>query len=173
MVNIDCQSSSFLFDNPSRYLPKMNSSTNLYDCLTTFKIRSHTNDDDDDDDDDDDLLITTSPTAMTSSDSSDSAIVSDDIDDFDLINEKQSICRNSWPKILEKNNLTIPTTFASLSQSFDILNQLEQQTIPVNPSHNDQQKYKRPLPWFNSSPSSHNYTPPLPLDVPSNKVFNF
>jgi len=119
-------------------------------------------------DDDDDLLMATSPTTMTSSDSSDSAIVSDEIDDFDLTNEKQLISRNSWPKTIKKPNLT---TFNSLSQSFDILNQLEQQTIYENKSNNDQQKYKRPLPWLNSTSSNHNYSSPS-LEIPSNKVFN-
>jgi hypothetical protein len=129
--------------------------------------------DDDDDDDDYDLLITTSPTTMTSSDSSDSAIVSDDIDDFDLTNEKQSIYRNSWPKILEKHELTISTKFTSLSQSFDILNQLDQPTIYEDPSHKNQQKYKRPLPWLTSSSSNHNHSSPISVDLPSNKVFNY
>ncbi len=163
MVNIECQSSSFLFDNSSRYLRKMNSSTNLYDYLTnsiSFKMLSNPTDYDDE------LFMTTSPTTMTSSDSSDSAIVSDDIDDFDLTNENQSIYRNSWPKTIEKLEFT---TIASLSQSFDILNQLEQQTIYDHTSHTDQQKYKRPLPWLNSTLTNHHFSP-LSLEKTSNKV---
>ncbi|CAF4690689.1 unnamed protein product, partial [Rotaria magnacalcarata] len=58
---------------------------------------------------------------MTSSDSSDSAIVSDDIDDIDLASEENSIVHTSWPTIIKKSNIPIPSTFASLSQSFDIL----------------------------------------------------
>jgi hypothetical protein len=148
----------------------MNSSTNLYDYLTnnvSLKMfLSNT------DDDDDDLLISTSPTTMTNSDSSDSAIVSDEIDDFDLNNNKQSIFRNSWPKIMEKTD--IPTTFTSLSQSFDILNQLEQQITYENPSKDNQQKYKRPLPWLNSTSSTHcnpSSSSSPPLEITSNKVF--
>jgi hypothetical protein len=147
MVNIECQSSSFLFDDPSRYLPKMSSTTNLYDYLTnslSFKMFLNNIDDNDNDD----LLLETSPTIMTSSDSSDSAIVSDEIDDFDLTREKPDL-----------------TTFTSLSQSFDILNQLEQQTIYEKPSITNQEKYKRPLPWLNS-PSSN----PPSVELPSNKV---
>ncbi len=168
MVNIECQSSSFLFDDPSHYLPKMSSSTNLYDYLSntnSFKMLLNITDDDDDD-----LLIETSPTAMTSSDSSDSAIVSDEIDDFDLTNEKQSICRNSWPKTIKKSELT---TFTSLSQSFNILNQFEEQTIHENISNTNQEKYKRPLPWLNSTSLNHHHSSPsheLPLDK---VVFNY
>jgi len=145
----------------------MSSSTNLYDYLSNanpFKLLLNITDDDDD------LLIGTSPTVMTSSDSSDSAIVSDEIDDFDLTNEKQSICRNSWPKTMKKLE---QTTFASLSQSFDILNQFKQQTIYEN---TNQEKYKRPLPWLNSTLSNHHHHHPSPSLVSSsssNKVLNY
>jgi len=141
----------------------MSSSTNLYDYLSNanpFKLLLNITDDDDD------LLIGTSPTVMTSSDSSDSAIVSDEIDDFDLTNEKQSICRNSWPKTMKKLE---QTTFASLSQSFDILNQFKQQTIYDNTSNTTQQKYKRPLPWLNSTSSSYPHSSPS-HELSSNKV---
>ncbi len=155
MVNIECQSSSFLFHDPSRYLHRMSSSTNLYDYLTntiSFKMFSNPADDDDD------LLMTTSPTTMTNSDSSDSAIVSDEIDDFDFNNDKQSI-----------------TTVTSLSQSFDILNQFKQQKIYEN---TNQEKYKRPLPWLNSIPSNHHHhhhhpSPSLVSSSSSNKVLNY
>jgi hypothetical protein len=131
----------------------MSSSTNLYDYLTnplSFKMLLNLTDDDDD------LLMTTSPTTMTSSDSSDSAIVSDEVDDFDFNNDKQSMM-----------------TVASLSQSFDILNQFKQQTIY---EHADQEKYKRPLPWLNSIPSNHHHHHPSPSLVSSsssNKVLNY
>jgi hypothetical protein len=115
-----------------------------------------------DEDNDDDSLITTSPTTMTNSDSSDSAIVSDEIDD------KQSIFRNSWPIMMEKPDLT--TKFTSLSQSFNILNQLKQQTIYENTCKDNQDKYKRPLPWLNSTSITHQYPSP-PLEITSNKVF--
>ena len=174
MVNIECQSSSFLFDDQSPYLRKMNSTTNLYDSLTNNISLKMFLSNIDDDEDDDDLLIATSPTVMTSSDSSDSAIVSDEIDDFDINNDKQSIFHSSWPKSIEQADLT--STFASLSQSFNILNQLEQQTIHQNTTQDNQQKYKRPLPWFNSTFSS---TPHHPsslssssnLEITSKKVF--
>jgi hypothetical protein len=132
----------------------MSSSTNLYNYLTnpmSFKMLLNITDDDDDD-----LSMTTSPTTMTSSDSSDSAIVTDEIDDFDFNNDKQSIM-----------------TVTSLSQSFDILNQFKQQTIYEN---TNQEKYKRPLPWL-TSPSSnhhrHHHHPSPALESSSNKVLNY
>lgn len=165
MVNIECQSSSFLFDDPSCYLRKMSSSTNLYDYLTntiSYKMLFNNTDDNDDE-----RLTTTSPTTMTSSDSSDSAIVSDEIDDFDLTNEKSSIYRNPWMKTIEKSDRT---KFTSLSQSFNILNKLEQQKIYEKSSNTTQDKYKRPLPWINSTSSNHSYSSSSPLELPSNKV---
>ncbi|CAF3607414.1 unnamed protein product [Rotaria sordida] len=175
MVNIDCESSSFLFDDPSHHLRKMSSTINLYGYLTnniSFKMflnntnndndndnHDHDDDDDDDGDDDDDQLMAISPTTMTSSDSSDSAIVSDDIDDIDLTNDNKSIYHNSWPKMMKKSNKSISKTFTSLSQSFDILNHLEQQTTYENISNNNQQKYKRPLPWLNSTLTNHHSSP--------------
>ncbi|CAF1386925.1 unnamed protein product [Adineta ricciae] len=163
MMNVDCQSSSFLFDNPSQYLPKMNSSTNLNDYLknniSLQTLLTPTQDDNDNNDEDDEEILTaTSPTTMTSSDSSDSAIVSDDIDDFDLLNhENQVFYRNSWPKILEKADLKLPLTLSTLSHSFDILNEFEQQPIYDNSPDTDlQQKYKRPLPWLSSSSNINN-----------------
>ena len=162
MVNIECQSSSFLFDDPSHYLRKMSSSSNLYDYLTNnISIKMLLNNTDDDD-----LSTTTSPTTMTNSDSSDSAIVSDEVDDFD---ESQSPYRNSWPKMLKKPDLTMPTTFAFLSQSFDILNQFEEQTIYETTSKNNQQKYKRPLPWLNSISATPQCSS---LELTPKKVFN-
>lgn len=136
MVNIECQSKSFLFDDPTRYLPKMSSSSNLYDHLTNTISRQMLLNPTDDDDDDDDLSIPTSPTTMTSSDSSDSAIVSDEIDD--------SNHRHSRSKF-DLTNVT------ALAKSFNILTQ---STIYETSSSNDQVKYKRPLPWLNS-PSSN------------------
>lgn len=136
MVNIECQSNSFLFDNPTRYLPKMSSSSNLYDYLSNTISQQMLLNPTDDDDDDDDLSIPTSPTTMTSSDSSDSAIVSDEIDD--------SNHRHSRSKF-DLTNLT------ALSKSFNILTQ---PTIYETSSSIDQVKYKRPLPWLNS-PSSN------------------
>jgi hypothetical protein len=184
MVNTECQSSALLVDNPARYLPKMSSSNNLHDYLTTNvsmkMLRNQigddddNNDDDDDDDDDDDEvdddddpLTATSP--MTTSDSSDSAIVTDDVDDFDMVHRKAMNYRNSWPKMLEKLLLPMSTTFSSLSHSFEILNQLEQQqqqapspSLPQSIFENnskmkhDRTKYKHPLPWVNSPvPSVH------------------
>ncbi|CAF4506998.1 unnamed protein product, partial [Rotaria magnacalcarata] len=89
---MECQFSSFLFDDPSSSLRKMTSTVNLYDYLTSNislkTLFNHTGDDDDDDVDD--QLNATSPITMTSSDSSDSAIVSDDIDDIDLASEENS-----------------------------------------------------------------------------------
>lgn len=124
-MNLEYQSNSFLFDNnQSGHLFKMNSSVNLYDYLT-----NHISWDDDG----------SNQIAMTSSTSSDSAIVIDDCDD------KQIKYRNSWPKMLEKNEVI----FTSFSQSFDLLNRLEQQ---IN-TESDQSisKYKHPLPWINHS----------------------
>ena len=146
----------------------MTSTTNLYDYLSnnisTKMLLNNT--------DDDDLSTTPSPTTtMTNSDSSDSAIVSDEIDDFDVINESQSTYRNSWPKTMKKPDLTMPTTFAFLSQSFDILNQFEEQTIyETASSKNNQEKYKRPLPWLNSiSATPHTSSS---LELTPKKVFN-
>jgi hypothetical protein len=162
MMNVECQSSSFLFDDPSCYLPKMNSSSNLYDYLTNnISIKTLLNNTDDEEDDD--RFITTSPITMTSSDSSDSAIVSDEIDDLDLINDNQSKSRNSWLRTIEKDEIT---SFTSLSQSFNILNQFEQQTV-FDKKNNNQQKYKRPLPWSNSTSSISHTSPEV---VASNKV---
>ena len=103
MVNIECQSKSFLIDNdPTRYLHRMNSSVNLYDDLT-MKISI--------DSDEDEHQSITSPTNMTNSDSSDSAIVADAMDEREI----SSTYRNSWPKIMEKH---LHPRF-----SFEILNQ--------------------------------------------------
>lgn len=173
MVNMECQSSSFLFDNSSCYLPKMSSNTNLYDYLTNTISDNMFSFNNIDDGNDDERLTTTSPTIMTSSDSSDSAIVSDDIDDFDLINDKSLLYRNSWIKTMEKSSDR--TKFTSLSQSFNILNQLEQHKIYEKSFHSNQDKYKRPLPWINSTTSSsssnHSYSPSSSLELPpSNKV---
>ena len=156
MVNIECQASSFLFDDPSRFLRKMTSSSNLYHYLTkNLSMKMLLNYPDDhqhptgnDDDDNDEQLMANSPTAMTSSDSSDSAIVSDDVDESDFPDGKPSKYRNSWPKMMEKLALPTSTTFTALSQSFDILNHLERQS--VFDTNRDQQKYKHPLPWLNS-----------------------
>ncbi|CAF0837376.1 unnamed protein product [Adineta steineri] len=165
----------------------MNSSTNLHDYLTnnvsTKTPLNNINDDDDDDDDDDDIAVATSPTTMTNSDSSDSAIVSDDMDEIDLITDTQSVYRNSWPEILEKNNVTISSSspFASLSQSFDILNQFDQQIFYENSLTNhhqqqqQQQKYKRPLPWLNTNSSkssiSFSSSSSSSLQLPLNKDY--
>ncbi|CAF3054658.1 unnamed protein product [Rotaria sp. Silwood2] len=155
----------------------MSSTTNLYGYLThniSFKMFLNNTDndnDDDDDDDDNDQLMAISPITMTSSDSSDSAIVSDEIDDIDLINENKSIHHNSWSKILKNPNESISTPFASLSQSFDILNHLEQQAIYENISNNNQQKYKRPLPWFNSTLTSHHSSSSSSSPSPSHTSF--
>jgi hypothetical protein len=144
MVNIECQSNSFHFDNhQSFYLPKMSSSTNLYNYLTNnIPTESYLNTYDDDSDNG--LSIETIPIRITSSTSSDSAIVSDDIDDLDSMYEKQTKYRQSWPLMIENNE-----TITSLSQSSDILNQ---QTIYDNNTSNS--KYKHPLPW---STVKHNY----------------
>lgn len=152
MVNIECQSSSFLFDDPSsRYLRKMSSSSNLYDYLNnTISFQMLLNPTDDHDDDDD-LSIPTSPTTMTNSDSSDSAIVSDEIDD--------SNHRYSRSKTLEKSD-------TSLLKSFNILTQ---PTIYENSSPVNQVKYKRPLPWLNSSALNSPRSRPL-LQSSSSKV---
>lgn len=168
MVNIECQSSSFLFDNPSSSLPKMRSTVDLYNYLTndvSFKLLYNSTDNDDD------LLNLTSPTAMTNSDSSDSAIVTDDLDDIDLNPDENSIAHYSWPTARKKPNEPISKTFTSLSQSFDILNDLKSPNISENITHdNNQEKYKRPLPWLNSTLSNHNHSV-SPLELPTNKVF--
>lgn len=152
MVNIECQSSSFLFDDPSsRYLRKMSSSSNLYDYLNNnISLETFLNPTDDHDDDDDDLSIPTSPTTMTSSDSSDSAIVSDEVD-------------YPRPKTFEKSDLS---NLTALSKSFNILTQ---PTIYENSSPVDQVKYKRPLPWLTSSASNSPRSRPL-LQSSSSKV---
>ncbi|CAF3557983.1 unnamed protein product [Rotaria socialis] len=175
MVNIECQSSSFLFDDPSSSLRKMTSTINLYDYLTSnisFKTLFNHTGDDDDDDDDDDQLNATSPITMTSSDSSDSAIVSDDIDDNDLASEENPIVHTSWPTIIKKSNISITSTVTSLSKSFDILNNLESTTISEYKSQHDrnQEKYKRPLPWLNATLPNHHSTPPG-LELTTNKDY--
>jgi len=154
MVNLECQSNSSLFtNNQSHYLPKMISTTNLRDFLTnntTVKSLSqqHNNNHNNnnvDDDSDNDLSIELNPTTMISSTSSDSAIAFDEIDDIDLINDKHTKYRNSWPIMLEKPE-SMSTSF---SKSFQLLKQSEQQTTNDNDSLNS--KYKRPLPWNNST----------------------
>lgn len=175
MVNIECQSSSFLSDDPSRLLRKMTSSSNLYHYLTknlSMKMLANYPDDHqqptgNDDDDDSDPLMASSPTAMTSSDSSDSAIVSDEMEETDFLDGKPSKYRNSWPKMMEKLILPSSTTFNALSQSFDILNQLEQQS--VYDTNHDQEKYKHPLPWLNS-PNPSILRCSGSIDVTSTKV---
>jgi hypothetical protein len=153
MVNLECQSNSSLFnDNQSSYLPKMSSSTNLHDYLTNntpIKSLSKHNKNNNDDDSDNDLSIEINLITTISSASSDSAIVSDAIDDADLINNTQTKYRNSWPKMLEKPE----SIFTSFSKSFHLLNQFELQTTDDN--DNLSSKYKRPLPWNNSI---HQYT---------------
>lgn len=148
MVNLEYQPNPSMFiNNQSHYLPKMSSSTNLRDYLTnnssTKSSSNHNNNNDDDSDND--LSIEINPITMISSTSSDSAIVSDEIDDADLINDKQTKYRNSWPKMLEKPE----SIFTSFSKSFQLLNQFEQQTTEDN--DNLGSKYKRPLPWNNST----------------------
>ena len=154
MVNIECQSSSFLFDN--HHPPNMIFSANLYDDLshsTAMNAFLET--------DEEDLRNATSPTNMTNSDSSDSAIVADDVEETDWSSGETSKYRNSWPKMMEKcHPLPPPSThFASLSQSFDILNQLDRHPIAAN-RHSSfiqtEQKYKHPLPWLKSPPSTAN-----------------
>lgn len=153
MVNLECQSSAFLFDNDStRYLRKISSSVHLYDDLShsmAMKFQVET--------DEDDLR---SPSKMTNSDSSDSAIVADDFEEGTSWTDRQtSNYRNSWPKMMEKFLPRPSTSFASLSQSFDILNQLDR--LPIDDRHSSsnsiEQKYKHPLPWFKSpSPPTSN-----------------
>ncbi len=126
MVNLECQSNSFFFkNNQSGYLPKMISSTNLYNDLTKYISN------------DNDLSIETNLIKMTSSISNDSAIVLDDFDDQEIK------YRNSWPEIKEKK-------LTYFSHSFDLLNQ---QTISDN-NYTLISKYKHPLPWTNHSTSS-------------------
>lgn len=175
MASVDCQSSSFLFDDSTHCLPKISSTTDLYDYFTNnmaFKtLLSHI----DDDHNDDDRLIATSPTTMTSSDSSDSAIVSDELDEFDSPNERTLQSHNVCARTIEKKNTSISTTFSSLSQSFDILNHIEKQTITEHTStsndSNNREKYTRPLPWSNSTAMHQNYSSTPSLDLTSNKVF--
>ena len=177
MVNVDSHPDSLLRDDPSRCLRKMNSSTHLHDYLTkNISIGMLA---DAEDEDDDDFLMTTSPIAMTSSDSGDSAIVSDDVDDADVVQDKHVKSRNSWPKALERSKLTASSTFTSLSQSFNILNQLEQPTIYHKSPNRDHDKYKHPLPWQNCATSARRRrpsppSPPAPpVEVASNKVSFF
>lgn len=137
MVNVESQSNRFVFENNrSGYLPKMSSSANLYDLLTTQSSISN-------DDSDNDLSSETNLITMTSSISNDSAIVIDDL------NDKHIKYRNSWPKMIEKNEII----YHSFSQSFELLNQFEQQTIYDNEISIS--KYKHPLPWINH-PTSFN-----------------
>jgi hypothetical protein len=114
----------------------MSSSKNLYNYLSNHISKTSN------DDSDNDLSIGTNLLTMTSSTSSDSAIVLDDFDD------QQIKYRNSWPKMIEKND----STLISFSQSFNLLNQLEQ-TIYNNEISTS--KYKHPLPWINHSISSN------------------
>ena len=178
MVNIESHPDSLLRDDdPSRCLRKMNSSTHLHDYLTkNISVDMLAQDEDDDDDD---FLMPTSPIAMTSSDSGDSAIVSDDVDDVDVVQDKHVKSRNSWPKAMERSKLTASTTFTSLSQSFSILNQLEQPTIYHKSPNRDHEKYKHPLPWqsYATSARRRRPSPPPPpappVEVASNKVSFF
>ena len=155
----------------------MSSSINLYDYLTSntsLKMMHLNNTEDDHDNGNDnngDPLIAASPTTMKSSDSNDSAIVSDEVDDSDLMAEHKFIYRNSWSKAVERSDLPRLTTLASLSQSFDILNYLERQTISDNISNNNSTKYKRPLPWLNSTLPMHTWS--SSLELTANRVHLF
>ena len=161
MVNTDCQTHTFPLDDNLHYLQKMSSSTNLYDYLThsiAFKSSTYHFDMNNNDDE---RLLTASPTVMTNSDSSDSAIMSDDTDDFEFSN-----CY-SWAKAVEQQQQqSRSTSISSLSQSFHILNQLKLDKIYETPLISAKEKYKRPLPWINS-PSQTSST----FEIPSNKVF--
>ena len=147
-MDFDYQSNSFRWNkNQTRYLVKMHSSSNLYDYLMDHN--------DDDDNSDNDLSIGTNPITMTSSTSSDSAIVSDEIDDLESINDKQIKHRNSWPKMFKNTE----STLVKHSKSIHLSNQSEQQTIYDNQILIP--KYKQPLPWNTDSNYYH---------VSSNKV---
>ncbi|CAF0890279.1 unnamed protein product [Adineta ricciae] len=141
MVNLECYSKSPLsfYNDRSRFLTKMNSSVNLYAYLTT-NISNNNNtfsNSLDDDSSDNDLSTDTNPFTMASSESSDSAIVSDEIDDLDLSNHQQN---DAWAEQLDRTVLS----FTSLSESFYLLNQIEQQNIYDNCT--SVSKYRRPLP---------------------------
>lgn len=161
MVNTDCQTHTFPLDDNLHYLQKMSSSTNLYDYLThSIAFKSSTHHFDMNNNNDDERLLTSSPTVMTNSDSSDSAIMSDETDDFEFSNYY------SWAKPMEQQQQSRPTSISSLSQSFQILNQLKLDKIYETPLIIGKEKYKRPLPWINS-PSQTSST----FEIPLNKVF--
>ena len=159
MVNLECQSNTPIFNrnhHPTRYLAKMSSSVNLYAYLThNISTTTSSNAVDDDDGSDNDLSIDTNPLAMTSSESSDSAIVSDEIDELDLNTHQSNECGKSRSELFDKTDLS----FSSLSQSFYLLNQIDQQNIYDN--YSSMPKYKRPLPRTNVTPTYSS----------SNKVF--
>ncbi|CAF4921473.1 unnamed protein product [Rotaria sp. Silwood1] len=123
----------------------MNSSTNLYNYL----INNFDKKDDDDNNSDNDLSADTNTITMTSSTSSDSAIASDDIDDIDLINDKQQY---SWPDMFQEAQ----SALMNFSQSFNLLQQYKHQSIYDNEIVIS--KYKQPLPWKNSTYYNHIYS---------------
>ncbi len=148
MVNLECQSKRYLFNNNNQscYLPKISSSVNLYHYLTHhISSKSCSNPTNDDDGSDNDLSIETSPLTLTSSESSDSAIVADDIDDVNLNKHQHTISDYSWPDMLEKSELSFHLS--------------DQQNIYDNCTSIS--KYKRPLPRTNSTQNC----------ISSNKVY--
>ncbi|UJR08732.1 hypothetical protein I4U23_012989 [Adineta vaga] len=146
MVNLECYSKSpiFLHNDRLRYLTKISSSTNLYAHLTTNISNNNLTNSLDDDGSDNDLSVDTNPFTMTSSESSDSAIVSDEIDELDSNNYQSN---DFWSEQLDNTTLSL----TSLSESFQFLNQFEQQNIYDN--YTVISKYKHPLPRTSPIPS--------------------
>ncbi|CAF3893526.1 unnamed protein product [Rotaria sordida] len=141
------QTNLVFFDtNQSDYFIKMHSSSNLYDYLINNLDKN------DDDYSDNDLSTETNTITMTSSTSSDSAIAFDDVDDNDLMNDKQAKYQYLWPK---KFIATQSEAFMDFSQTLNFLNQYDQQTIYDNET--SMTKYTQPLPWTKST-YSHLYS---------------
>lgn len=154
MVNIECQTSSFLFDIPTRQQRRISLLKTIhdYDCPTdsiTPTLARH----DDLDDDNNEISSVNSPTMLTSSESSDSAIAFDELDEIDFVCGKSNKYRNSWPKVVDKLSLPISTTFASLSEPFKLLDKIEKTLFidSISSTRQSKDKYKHPLPWLSST----------------------